>query len=129
MNKKALGITAIIATLSITLTGILIIMKVLPFNLIGGGRMPDYKSAVILTLFSLVIQLLIIFCTLVSSEIIKLPKLKMGSNIVLIFFTAYFALNIVMNLLGKTWFEKIYCSLVCVVQIICFILILKSNKN
>lgn len=129
ISKKNLGIIAIASDLSMTVLELLVILKVLPYSIIGGGRLDTYKEAAGLAGFSIIIQVVIALCIGVSSDIIPLEKGKKITNTVLRIFTLYFAFNIILNLLGKTWFEKVLANLICIIQIICFVGILKRNKN
>ena len=127
-NRKIATVIAILANLSATITEILVLLKVVPYEIIGGGRIGSYEEAVLLAGFSTFVQICIIYCTAVASGILEHKKIKKIANVVLKVFIVYFAINIVMNLMGKTWFEKIYCSIICLVQIICFVIIIRKQK-
>ena len=127
--KKRAGIIAILATLSITIVAVLVLLKVLPYKMIGGGRLGSYEEAVMLAGVSIFVQICIMYCTAVASGILEHKKIKKIANVVLKVFIVYFAINIVMNLMGKTWFEKIYCSIICLVQIICFVIIIRKKMS
>jgi hypothetical protein len=129
ISTKKIGITAIATNLSMTVLELLVITKVLPYSIIGGGRLDTYEKAAVLAGFSITLQVVIALCIGVSSNIIHFEKGKKFSNIVLRIFTIYFAFNIIMNLMGKTWFEKVFASFICIIQIICFVGILKMNKK
>ncbi len=129
ISIKKLGIIAIVSDLSMTVLELLVIAKVLPYSIIGGGRLDTYEEAAALAGFSIIIQVVIALCIGVSSDIIRLEKGKKFTNTVLRIFTIYFAFNIILNLLGKTWLEKILGSLICIIQIVCFVRILRMNKR
>lgn len=129
LNKKILGIIAITVNLIVSLVELLILFKAIPFDIIMGGMMETYEQAPVVATSSIVIQGLISVCIAVASDIIQSHKLKKFSNIVLVIFTVYFSINIILNLLGKTWFEKVVASLMCLINIVCFIGILKANKK
>ena len=129
ISIKKLGIIAIASDLSMTVLELLVIAKVLPYSIIGGGRLDTYEEAAALAGFSILVQVVIALCIGVSSNIIRLEKGKKFTNTVLRIFTIYFAFNIILNLLGKTWFEKVLASLICIIQIVCFVGILRMNKR
>jgi multisubunit Na+/H+ antiporter MnhF subunit len=129
ISIKKLGIIAIASDLSMTVLELLVIAKVLPYSIIGGGRLDTYEEAAALAGFSIIVQVVIALCIGVSSNIIRLEKGKKFTNTVLRIFTIYFAFNIILNLLGKTWFEKVLASLICIIQIVCFVGILRMNKR
>lgn len=129
ISKKKLGIIAIVSDLSMTVLEVLVIAKVLPYSMIGGGRLDTYEKAAGLAGFSMILQVAIALCIGVSSDIIRFEKGKKVSNMVLRIFTVYFGINIILNLMGKTWFEKVLANLVCIIQVICFTGILRINKK
>ena len=126
---KISAIVAIVATLTITVTAALILLKILPYDLIGGGRMGSYEKAAGLAVCSILIQVFLMYCTAVAADIISHDKFKKAAGIVLRVFAVYFVINIIMNLMGKTWFERVYASLICLVQIVCFIIIIRGQQK
>lgn len=129
MSKKTYGKIAIISCLITCMINILVVAKVIPFSLIGGGNLQIYKDAVLMATLSTVIQLLLIICIVASSIIVKTQSITKISNAMLYFFTVYLCINLILNLLGITWFEKIVSSFICLIQIFCFIKILKFNPK
>lgn len=128
-NRKIATVIAILANLSVTVTEILVLLKVLPYEIIGGGRMGSYEKAVGLAVFSILIQVLLVYCIAVVSDIFSHKKVQKIAYVILKVFTIYFAINIVLNLMGKTWFEKVFASFICLVQIICFTVITRRQKH
>ncbi len=120
MSKKTYGKIAIISCLITCMINILVVAQVIPFSLIGGGNLQFYKDAVLMATLSTVIQLLLIIC-IVASSIVKTQSITKISNAILYFFTVYLCINLILNLLGITWFEKIVSSFICLIQIFCFI--------
>lgn len=121
MSKKTYGKIAIISCLITCMINILVVAQVIPFSLIGGGNLQFYKDAVLMATLSTVIQLLLIICIVASSIIVKTQSITKISNAILYFFTVYLCINLILNLLGITWFEKIVSSFICLIQIFCFI--------
>lgn len=129
-RKRKVGLVAIIVCVFLICTEILVIARVLPFDIIGGGRLPDYKIAVILALVSIMGQLLLIFCILAASGFFSKAGLVKFARFTLKVFTVYFVVNIVLNIMGKTWFERVAASILCLIQIICFVIIIRDRgKN
>ena len=124
MSKKTYGRIAIAVDACTILMEILILARVLPYNITGGGRLESYEAVIPLASTSIVIQ---IFLALVIA--LYIPKVKKATDWILRFFTVYFCVNIVMNLMGVTWFERIAASLLCMIQIFCFIQILKPHNE
>ena len=129
LSKKHCGILALFTNGIIVLVDILILCKVLPFNLVMGGKLQSYEQAIRMVTPSIVILGLLGVCTAISANIIVCNKFKKISNGVLAVFTVYFCLNFILNLLGETWFENIVANLLIIIQISCFTYILKANKR
>lgn len=127
-NTKVVGLIAILANLSITVMEVLVLLKVLPYDIIGGGQLERYEKAAVLAGFSIFVQVFLMYCVAVASDIFPHKRFQKIAGVILRVFVVYFAINIVMNLMGKTWFEKIYGSVVCLVQIVCFTVIIRRQK-
>ena len=128
-SEKVLAIIAIIVSLSATVMEGLVLLKILPYDIIGGGRMESYEKAAALAVFSIIMQLFLVYCIAVASNIFYNHKFQKIAVTVLRVFVVYFAINIVMNLFGTTLLEKVYGSISCLVQIVCFTLIIRSRKQ
>lgn|SRR5574344_24086 len=128
-SKKTFGLVATIECLGMILMELLIIFKVLPYDIVMGGKLESYKQAVSMITVNIFILVLLVFCILIDTELIKKVKLMKICNIVIIFFTVYFSFNFILNCLGKTWFEKIGANLLTVILIICLVNIIKRRKQ
>ena len=100
----------------------------MPYDIIMGGRLNSYEKAVGGAVFSILLQLFIAGMLLIVSGIVKITCLVKVSRIVLRVVRIYFVINIGMNLLGKTWFERIIASLIAVFEIVCITQILKKEE-
>lgn len=129
MIKKKLAWIAVGTNAFVSFIQALILLKIIPFDIVVGGMMQSYEQAAIAVIVSLVVQCFIVAAILIAADIIREQRLKRFANGLLMFFTAYFGINIVLNLFGKTWFEKAVASLMCIINILCFVGILKTNKK
>lgn len=129
LSKEHCGIIALFTNGIIVLVDILILCKVLPLNLVMGGKLQNYEQAIRILPPNIVILAILGVCTAISANIIACNKFKKISNGVLTLFTVYFCLNFILNLLGETWFENIVANLLIIIQISCFTYILKANKR
>ena len=129
INKKVWGTIALINNIGVIFMNILIIAKVLPYNIAVGGQLTSYEMAADAACTNIVIPLFLALSIAIASDILIAKKFHKASIWILRFFTVYFCLNILMNLFGATWFEKIGASLSCVIQIICFVHILRIDKK
>ena len=129
MSKKTYGRIAIVIDIFTIFMEVLIIARILPYNITCGGRLESYEAVVPLALTSIVIQLILALTIAISSDMLHINKAKKVTDWILRIFTVYFCVNIIMNLMGVTWFERIIASLLCIIQILCFVKILKKEKN
>lgn len=96
----------------------LVILKVIPFEMINGGRTLTYNDSVTTSVASIIILILLTIFVLISSSIIKVSQsnttkiiVKIGSWILVV----YFALMCVMQFLG-TSFEVFFMSIICIIS-------------
>ena len=128
-NSKTIGWTAILINFCMICIELLVLLKVVPYDIIGGGRMESYGKAASLAIFSILTLAILMYCIAVACNILVNRRFRKIALIVLRVFTVYFTINIVMNLMGKTWFERIVASLICIVQITCFVLIIRAQRT
>lgn len=128
MKKKIFGWSAVMTNLVLSTIELLIICKIVPYDIIMGGRMDSYETAVGGAVFSILLQLFITCMLLIASGIVKIMCLAKVSKVVLRVCRVYLVLNIGMNLLGKTWFERIIASLFAVFEIVCITQIVKKEE-
>lgn len=97
---------------------LLVIMKVVPFEWVNGGRSLSYNSAMTTSISSIVILLVISAITLVSSTIIKVNLPKASKMIIKVsswILVGYFAFTCILQFLG-TNFELFFMSIVCIIS-------------
>lgn len=128
-KSQLYGLIAIGIDLIVTLMEVLILCKVFTYDIIMGGQMKDYESAAGAAVVSIIIQTLLMSCLFISSGLVHSKRFQKASIIVVKVFIVYFCVNIIMNLFGKTWFEKIAGSVMCIVQIFCMYHIVKENAD
>jgi hypothetical protein len=99
---------------------ILVIFKILPYELVNGGRTLSYNDALNTAVASIVILVVIGLFTLVSSTLvqIKLSKVfRIVMRIISWILVLYFGFSCVMQFLG-TNFEMYFMSIVCLVSLL-----------
>ncbi|MDR1668292.1 MAG: hypothetical protein LBS03_11495 [Bacteroidales bacterium] len=127
-NRKLAAIGFTLLSFIVVVIEILIIAKILPYDIIGGGRLESYDAAMATALFS--IAILTLFSIIVLRE--AKPSKDNCRKISLVFLWIIFgvlSLNIIANCLGETWFEKIVMTLIGVLQIGFILTIIKSRKT
>lgn len=85
ISKKTAGIGIISMNIFTILVFILVILKILPFNSISGGRLPDYEAAFSASILSIFIMVLGIPVVAIASELIKLGEFKNFFKVWLVF--------------------------------------------
>lgn len=85
IRKKTAGIGIISMNIFTILVFILVILKILPFNSISGGRLPDYETASYTAILSIFLMALGIPVVAIASELIKLGELKNFFKVWLVF--------------------------------------------
>ncbi len=126
---KQLGFIKVLIGLSvlIVLLHISIILKIIPYDIVWGGRIKNDAEMYKFEVMSIFINLFFIFVLLVKGGLIKLQINKILINIILWIFFTLFLLNTIGNLLSKTVFEKCF-ALVTLIFIFCIFKILKPSK-
>lgn len=107
---------------------ILIVSKLIPYEVVWGGRLNSDTEMIRFELISIFINLILIFTLLIKGKFIKLDVNQCFINVLLWIFFALFILNSIGNLLAKTVFEKI---LALITFYISFLLwnVLKSSSH
>ncbi len=128
INKRTAGIGIALTNSFIIVIELFVILKIMPFNIIGGGRAANYEAACITAIISIIILLIETMIVLVASEIIRSNRFKRAIQVFLWVYFASLCLNILGNLLGVTIFEKVVMTLACLINIL-FVLRLVLGKD
>jgi hypothetical protein len=128
-NKNFSGITFIILNIITIIIEILIIFKILPYNIIGGGRLKNYNSALRAAIISIIILVLEIIFIIIVQKYNRNGKTNLCIKIILWIIFSMLCVNIIGNILSKTLFEKLFMGIICLLQIINIIKIIIDNKN
>lgn len=123
ISKKAAGIGIILMNIFTIIIFLLIILKVLPYNVISGGRLESYEAACQTAITSIILIIPGILYAAIASGLIKWNFIKVWLWVSFI----SICFNIIANLLGATLFEKIVMTLVCIVQAILFLRLAKDK--
>jgi len=122
------GIIFVFFNIIIFVIETLILLKLLPYTIIGGGNFESYNSALPVIILSTILLLFeIIFVIIVLKYYIN-NKYSIFINIILWIIFLLLVINLIGNILSKTLFEKIFMGIICLFQIINIIRIqLKIN--
>lgn len=117
INLKTAGIiSAAIAFITIIIHT-LVIMKVMPFTWIGGGRSESFEIAKQSSTLSIIILMAGIFISLWACGIIPIKKFKMVLSVILWISFVFACLGAILQFLG-TPFEKVFTSILCIINAI-----------
>jgi hypothetical protein len=128
INLKLAAYINIVIALAVIILHIFIILQIIPFNWVSGGRLPTYEMQRQVSIISIIILLITIPINLWASKIILKNKLIVLLKIMLYILFAYFSISIFMQILG-TLFEKIGMSILCIISsIMYFRLAIEKHK-
>ncbi|MCB0644701.1 MAG: hypothetical protein KDC44_23815, partial [Phaeodactylibacter sp.] len=102
---------------------VLILLKVIPFDIAWGGRLKSEKEMYIFESVSIVLNLLLLWLIALKAKDLK----RKAIDIILWIFVGLFSLNTVGNLLAQTTFEK-YFSIVTLLLALLLLRILVVKK-
>lgn len=106
---------------------LLIIIKIIPYNLAWGGRLKTDEQMNWFEGLSILINLFLGFILLVKGKYIKLSIKEKKLHIVLWIFFTFFILNTVGNLFAKTNFEKLFALLTLAFSFLIWVIIRKKD--
>jgi len=128
-NNRTAGIIFIILNIIVIFIETLIILKLLPYNIIGGGRLENYLYIYVTTFTSIIILLIEILFIVIVQKYNNKRKTNIFIKITLWIIFSYLCINLVGNILSKTLFEKVFMGIICIVQIVNIIIIINENKK
>ena len=109
-----------IAIISLVIIGhILIILQIIPYNWVSGGRLPTYEAQRQISIISIIILLITIPVNLWGAKIILKNKLITLRKILLYVLFTYFVISFFMQIFG-TLFEKVGMSILCLLSAIIY---------
>lgn len=94
----------------------LIIIKIIPFTWVNGGRSESFAEQLPITVINIVISIIGLVFTLFVGRV-KLYKFKRGITVICWFFVVLWSFGFIQQLFG-TPFEKMVCSLVLLIGVI-----------
>jgi hypothetical protein len=105
-----------------------IILKIIPYEIVWGGRLKNDSEMYLFETISIVINLFLCLTLLIKENYIR-PLIPIKAvNIILWIFLIIFSFNTIGNLLSKTNFEKLFAIITLVSSVLIWI-ILKRNKE
>ncbi len=114
--KTAATASVIIAVVTI-LIHLLVILQIIPYTWINGGRSASFEAASQASWVSIIILVIFIFIYLWAGRIIPITRFKRLFTVILWLMFAYACLGIIMQFLG-TPFEKAVTGVLCILNAI-----------
>ena len=128
-NNKLTYINILIGiTVLATIFHLLILVRVIPYEITWGGRLKTVDEMYVFETISILINSFFIFILLQKGEYIRYILGEKTVNIVLWIFFTIFALNTFGNVFAKTNFEK-YFAILTLINSILIWAINKKNQN
>ncbi len=95
-------------TLLATVFHLVVLLKIIPFQIVWGGRLQTEQDMYVFELGSILVNAFFIFVLLQKGMFIKSIFSNKAVSIILWIFFAVFLLNTIGNLLAKSTFEKLF---------------------
>jgi hypothetical protein len=108
---------------------ILIIIKIIPYEIVWAGRLKSTNEMYVFECVSLLLNMLLLSVLILKGNFIKHKINDKIINGILWFFMLVFALNTVGNLMSKSLFEKVVFTPLTLISAILIWVILRKEKN
>ncbi len=115
IGLKTAGMASVIIAVITIIIHLLVILQIMPYTWINGGRSASFEAASQASLVSIAILLIFSFIYLWAGQIIRITKFKRLLTVILWLMFAYACLGIVMQFLG-TPFEKAVTGVLCILN-------------
>lgn len=97
----------LVLTVCIILFHLLIVAKIIPYNIVWGGRLTSDAEMIQFEAVSIAINFLILLVVAIKGEYIRLPIPSKIITVLLWLFFGMMIANTIANLFSATWFEVI----------------------
>ena len=127
MNRnKYINILIVISVLA-TVFHLLILIKLIPFEITWGGRLKSVEEMYVFESLSILINSFFVFVLLQKAEYVRYYFGRKAVSVILWIFFVIFVLNTIGNVFAKTFFEKIF-SIITLISATLIWLINKPSK-
>ncbi len=108
----------LVLTFAVTIFHLLIIVKLIPYDIAWGGRLASDNEMYTFETISIFINLLLILILLIKGSYLKVQLNKKTVNTLLLIYFFIFILNTIGNILAHTTFEKMFSVLTLIFAIL-----------
>lgn len=119
----------IFLTIIVTAFHLLIIVKLIPYEMAWGGRLKTDKDMYSFETISIFINLFLISILLIRGGYLKIQLNNKIINTVLWIFFFIFILNTIGNILANTTFEKLFSVLTLILAILIWNILMKKEQQ
>ncbi len=113
--------------ISVIFFHLLILFKIIPYEITWGGRLQNDKEMYIFEVISILINMLLIWVLLMKGNFVNYKIPESAVNLILWVFLVIFFLNTIGNLFAKTNFEKQFAFLTGIVGLVLWKILRKKT--
>jgi hypothetical protein len=129
-KAKNIALKSIIAILTLViLFHVLIMIKLIPYNITWGGRLENDAQMYVFETISILINIFLITVLLLKTKYINHQFSEKILNGILRFFQMLFILNTAGNIIAKTNFEKSFAFLTLLLAVLIGIILKENDKK
>ena len=122
ISVKLAGNIVIVLVVLMIILHMLIMLRIVPYDIVWGGQIKNDASLMKLEIFALVTLFIFLAIILVKVDYLKFTKFKKITNVAVWIMFVYFLLNTVLNLASGVTLEKLIFT---PITIILFVLIFR----
>lgn len=108
ISERLSGYVLIIFLLLISMLHFLILLRIVPYDLVWGGKIQDPSSVFLFEMISLFMSIAFILIIATKIGYIKTNKFNKTVHVGIWFITAYFLLNSIANFASEVYVEKMF---------------------
>lgn len=129
-NSKHIATTGLFALLSaLVLFHLLVVLHVIPFTVIWGGRITDNIQMITFEFISIIVNLIMLGVVAINAELVNVPIHTSVTKGALWVMFALFVLNTLGNVTSKNHYEKwIFTPVTLILSILCLLLAISHRK-
>lgn len=113
----------------VTVFHLCIVVKLVPYEIVWGGRLKNDSEMYVFEAISIVINLFLISVLLIKGSYLKVQVKGKVINTVLWIFFFIFILNTIGNIMAKTTFEKLFAILTLISAVLIWNILMKKNDE
>ncbi len=126
--RRVVSVLLLVLLVMLAIFHCLVLVKIIPFDFIWGGKLQNTSQMFLLEIVSLIINLIMIAITVISAGLIKSKIHPIITKVAMWTMFLFFILSAVGNLNSENKFEKnVFLPLTLLMFMLCLILILEKK--